>query len=337
MAAAPEYDVIIVGAGIAGCSLAHALSTIKSTQPLKVALFERSLAEPDRIVGELLQPGGVHSLENLGIRWTLDGIDAIPEYGYCVVNVGGSRVQIPYPKGEEGRSFHHGRFIMRLREAATKASGVKVFERTVNGFVMSESGKKVVGVRATHKTTPDEVEEYRAKLVVVADGCFSNFRSTVMGVNFPKPVTKSHFVGLVLENAKLPMPNHGTVALCKKSGPVLMYQIGENDTRMLVDVKNPVPANLAVGVPRPSDCNLHANHLSIGTCTERNRPISPRRIAGLRSFTFDEGPTTTDAQLIPSARSSISLDHCIRKCVPTRRCMEYAPPSHWRRNDGSIS
>jgi hypothetical protein len=59
-----EADVVIVGAGIAGCSLAVALGN----QGRSVILLEKSLKEPDRIVGELLQPGGVRALEKLGIR-----------------------------------------------------------------------------------------------------------------------------------------------------------------------------------------------------------------------------------------------------------------------------
>jgi squalene monooxygenase len=56
-------DGIIVGAGIAGCALAIALGN----QGRRVVLLERSLREPDRIVGELLQPGGVRALQDLGI------------------------------------------------------------------------------------------------------------------------------------------------------------------------------------------------------------------------------------------------------------------------------
>jgi squalene monooxygenase len=58
-----EADIIIVGAGIAGCALATALGK----QGRSVILLERSLKEPDRIVGELLQPGGVWALQKLGI------------------------------------------------------------------------------------------------------------------------------------------------------------------------------------------------------------------------------------------------------------------------------
>jgi squalene monooxygenase len=68
----------------------------------------------------------------------------------------------------------------------------------------------------------------------------------VMGVAAIKPSTKSHFVGAILEDARLPIPNHGTVALIKGSGPVLLYQVSEHDTRILVDVKQPLPSDLKV-------------------------------------------------------------------------------------------
>ena len=64
------YDVAIVGAGIIGCSLAVALSK----QGRSVLVLERDLSEPDRIVGELLQPGGVEALELLGLRGSYSSV-----------------------------------------------------------------------------------------------------------------------------------------------------------------------------------------------------------------------------------------------------------------------
>lgn len=61
-----EADVLIVGAGIVGCAAAVAFGN----QGRSVILLEKSLKEPDRIVGELLQPGGVNALEQLGMRGT---------------------------------------------------------------------------------------------------------------------------------------------------------------------------------------------------------------------------------------------------------------------------
>ncbi|KAM6497510.1 Squalene epoxidase domain containing protein [Amanita muscaria] len=258
-----RYDVLIVGAGIAGSALAHALSTIHRPNgaQLRIALLERSLAEPDRIVGELLQPGGVMALRQLGLESCLENIGAIPCRGYCVYDNGKS-VQIPYPGGHEGRSFHHGRFVMNLRGAAKKAKGVEVMEATVTDLLEDESTNRVVGVRATRKSPPsnstkppptempmiyasheNEKETFLADLVVISDGCFSNFRTTVLGSKVKADAT-SHFVGVVLEDAVLPIPKHGNVALVHGSGPVLLYQISERDTRMLVDVQIPLPKDL---------------------------------------------------------------------------------------------
>ena len=114
-----DPDVLIVGAGIIGCSLAVTLAK----QGRSVVIIERDWSEPDRIVGELLQPGGVKALTKLGLGECLEGIDAIPEYGYQVIYKD-ENVMIPYVKGEkefrEGRSFHHGRFINNLRNAVKK-------------------------------------------------------------------------------------------------------------------------------------------------------------------------------------------------------------------------
>ncbi|KAH7924460.1 SE-domain-containing protein, partial [Leucogyrophana mollusca] len=242
--ASNSYDVLIIGAGIAGSALAHALSTITSKSretPLRIALLERSLSEPDRIVGELLQPAGVAALERLGMQSCLENIDAVPVRGYCVAH-GGQLVHIPYPDGRQGRSFHHGRFIMALRDHAKRAAGVDVIEATVSELIECELTKRVIGVRAARPKS--EKEPFYASLVVVADGCFSNFRSFVMGSAGRESSTRSYFAGAILKDAKLPMSEHGTVALVRGQGPVLLYQISEHDTRMLVDVKHPLPSDL---------------------------------------------------------------------------------------------
>lgn len=241
-----SYHVVIVGAGIAGSALAHALATAASTsrtKPLRIALLERSLAEPDRIVGELLQPGGVAALRSLGLGACLDGIDAIPVHGYAVLDAG-ETVHIPYPTPAEGRSFHHGRFIQKLRAHAKAAPGVDVLEATVTDLIECPLTHRVLGVQA-RRDGAERKESFYADLVVIADGCFSNFRSAVMGSSAKcKPTVRGNFVGAVLEDVTLPIPQHGTVALIKGHGPVLLYQIGQHDTRILIDVKNPVPSDL---------------------------------------------------------------------------------------------
>jgi squalene monooxygenase len=252
-----HYDALIVGAGIAGSALAYALSTVPrpNGKPFRIALLERSLAEPDRITGELLQPGGVIALRNLGLEACLENMDVTLMDGYHVYDNGQS-VHFPFPNGYQGRSFRHGRFVMNLREAAMKAKGVEVIEAAVSGLL--ENSNRVIGVRATRRKRPckpsleeppatdaSSDESFFADLVFIADGCFSHFRTAILGSK-SKSQTISHFVGTVLEDATLPYPNHGMVALVHGSGPVLLYQIGQKDIRMLVDLKIPLPKDLKV-------------------------------------------------------------------------------------------
>lgn len=60
----PEPDVIIVGAGVLGSAMAAVLGR----DGRRVTVVERDLREPDRIVGELLQPGGFRTLRELGLQ-----------------------------------------------------------------------------------------------------------------------------------------------------------------------------------------------------------------------------------------------------------------------------
>lgn len=253
-----RYDALIVGAGIAGSALAYALSTVPrpNGKPFRIALLERSLVEPDRMMGELLQPGGVMALRNLGLEACLEQTDVNLMDGYHIYDNGES-VRFPFPTGYQGRSFHHGRFVMNLRGKAMKAKGVEVIEATVSELL--ENANRVIGVRATRRrkrpckpsleespaTDASSDESFFADLVFIADGCFSHFRTAILGTK-SKSRTISHFVGTILEDAILPYPNHGMVALVHGSGPVLLYQIGQKDTRMLVDLKIPLPKDFKV-------------------------------------------------------------------------------------------
>nr|XP_015213686.1 PREDICTED: squalene monooxygenase isoform X1 [Lepisosteus oculatus] len=58
-----DPDVVVVGAGVLGSALAAVLAR----DGRRVTVIERDLREPDRIVGELLQPGGYRALRELGL------------------------------------------------------------------------------------------------------------------------------------------------------------------------------------------------------------------------------------------------------------------------------
>ena len=59
-----ETEVVVVGSGVLGSALAAVLGK----DGRRVTVIERDLREPDRIVGELLQPGGYQTVQGLGLQ-----------------------------------------------------------------------------------------------------------------------------------------------------------------------------------------------------------------------------------------------------------------------------
>ncbi|KAI5362323.1 Putative FAD dependent oxidoreductase, squalene epoxidase, FAD/NAD(P)-binding domain superfamily [Septoria linicola] len=299
-----EADVVIVGAGIFGCAVAWALGN----QGRSVILLERSLKEPDRIVGELLQPGGVQALEILGLRDCLDGIDAIEVFGYDVIYYN-EEVRIGYPqnaregadvdektsltdeyrgtkrKRPEGRSFHHGRFIQKLRAKAKSNPNVTVIEATVTELIRGDYTQDILGVEATRN---GEADSYFGNLTIVADGYASKFRKEF---RTDAPVARSKFWALELIDADLPMPNHGHVVL-GDGAPVLLYQIGTHETRALIDI----PENLPSASVKEGGVKGHLKNVVLPSLPERVRPSFEAAIEKdrLRSMPNSWLPPTTN-------------------------------------------
>lgn len=234
-----DPEVIIVGAGVLGSTLA----TVLSRDGRKVTVIERDLKEPDRIVGELLQPGGYHVLKELGLGDTVEGFNAHFIHGYIVHDYESrSEVQIPYPVSENnqvqnGIAFHHGKFIMSLRKAAMAEPNVKFIEGVV--LQLLEEDGAVTGVQYKDKETGD-TKELHAPLTIVADGLFSKFRKNLIS---NKVSVSSHFVGFLMKNAPQFKANFAELVLVNPS-PVLIYQISANETRVLVDIRGEMPRNL---------------------------------------------------------------------------------------------
>lgn len=258
MASTAEYDVIVVGAGVAG----GALASVLARDGRRVLAVERelrgadgALAEPDRIVGELLQPGGYDSLCALGLADALEGIDAQHIYGYGIF-LGEQAEAVPYevaepgkvaqpegsgkrgPAAVAGRSFHNGRFLRRLREIAEAEERVTLVEGNVTGLDTDADGK-VVGV--TYRDAEKKAVRARAALTIACDGCASNLRKRVVD-GAAKVDVYSSFVGLVLQVSAMPFPCHGHVVLADPA-PILFYPISATEVRCLVDI----PSTVTVG------------------------------------------------------------------------------------------
>ncbi|MEQ2258102.1 hypothetical protein XENORESO_006380 [Xenotaenia resolanae] len=234
----PEPDVVIVGAGVLGSAMAAVLAR----DGRRVTVVERDLKEPDRIVGELLQPGGLRALRELGLEGSVEGLDAHQVNGYVIHDMESqSEVEVPYPweKGRVqcGRAFHHGRFIVGLRRAAMAEPTVKFIEGTVTSLL--EEDGCVAGVQYKDKGT-GEVKDIHAGLTVVADGCFSKFRKSLVS---GKARISSHFVGCLMKDCPQFKANHAELVLANPS-PVLIYQISSSHTRVLVDIRGEMPRDL---------------------------------------------------------------------------------------------
>lgn len=265
------WDVIVVGAGVAGGALATGLArdgrsvlcierelwagadtgatgTNRETKWAPVQDFDEdhpALAEPDRIVGELLQPGGYEALTRLGLADALTGIDAQPVYGYGIFMQGRAEC-IDYAEAGDkagtaeaghlapriaGRSFHNGRFLRRLRELALAEPNVTLAEGNVVSLDEDATGR-VIGISYRRRGSRETVQA-RGRLTIACDGCMSNLRKRAAPT--ARPRTYSQFVGLLLDMVDIPFPCHGHVVLADPA-PVLFYPVSSSQVRCLVDI-----------------------------------------------------------------------------------------------------
>ncbi|KAI1168677.1 squalene epoxidase [Nemania serpens] len=269
-----EADVVVVGAGVFGCAVANTLAN----QGRSVILLERWMKEPNRIVGELLQPGGYQSLQRLGLDHCVEDIDAVTSVGMDVIWYGKDMaMKYPYPnegrrplvrspglpadghgngsangktKHDEqdeqdasrpkGRSFHHGRFIMQLRRTCMRNSNITIFETEVVDTVKGEDSPEILGVQ-TRTVNPATGEKE-------ADCFFGQLTIIADGYasRFRKeyigraPVVRSKFYALELIDCVLPHAGYGHVVIGGKT-LCLLYQIGTHETRALVNVPEKLP------------------------------------------------------------------------------------------------
>nr|WP_305907539.1 FAD-dependent oxidoreductase [Methylomarinum sp. Ch1-1]MDP4520301.1 FAD-dependent oxidoreductase [Methylomarinum sp. Ch1-1] len=130
-----EFDICIIGAGMAGATIAAYLAP----RGIRIALIDQSYDEKKRIVGELLQPGAVLTLEQLGLKHLLDGFEAQPVAGYALLQ-GDEKTTIAYPPSHNGMGLHNGRFLQRDQ-------GFRPTER--HGHANTRQGPAITGKRPT--------------------------------------------------------------------------------------------------------------------------------------------------------------------------------------------
>ena len=223
-----NYDVCIIGAGIAGATMAAYLSK----QGKKIVIVERNLSERNVIIGELLQPGGVQRLQEMGFESFLDDIDAQPVYGYDMIFEGKDfHISYPNENGEpSGYGFRNGAFLQNIRKYILAQDNITVIEGRVTELIEKDS--KITGVQFLRKQASDE-EIIQADLTIVSDGPMSRFREKLSN---PDKKVNGYFLGLLLKNCELPYPNHGHMAMGDHP-PFVIYPVTTSAWRILIDFK----------------------------------------------------------------------------------------------------
>lgn len=245
---AARYDVVIIGAGIAGCAAAQALAQADPGGRRRILLIDRHPGASPRFAGEFIHPRGAQILADLGFYGALKAAGAVDVDGFTVLErADGRYVELPYGEvaGQrpQGLAAHHKTLVRTMRQVLRQTRQVDLFEGWVIGDLLRGSGERnerIVGV--TLGGPGGQQVKVHADLVIGADGKASQVRK-LAGIPDQRQ-TVGFTVGLELRNARVPAVTWGNIIL-GAWGPVLVYPITREPGGDLVyRVTLDLPANL---------------------------------------------------------------------------------------------
>ena len=223
-------DVIVVGGGFTGSALAAALADGRR----RVLVLEARPGRNPRFAGELIHPTGVDVLDRLGVLPALERGGGQRARGFAVVRAPDQPTTLlPYDEIPRARpwgfAMEHHDMVQALRAHASARPGVEL--RTGARVVDTlRDGGRVVGVKL------DGGEELRAPLTLAAEGRHSRLRP-LLGIDEQSRLL-SFSAAVLARDTELPHPGFGHIFL-GAWGPILAYQIGARDVRMVLDVPSP--------------------------------------------------------------------------------------------------
>jgi menaquinone-9 beta-reductase len=219
-------DVVVVGGGIAGASLAGSLAAAG----LGVTVLESTDTFPDRVRGESMQPWGVREARDLGVESVLldAGAHTTTEWriyteGFGVTGVLPVGMLIPEIPGS--LNLRHPTACQALLDAAAAAGATVV--RDVGGVTVTPGGDPTISYAVDADTT-----EMRTSLVVGADGRNSTVRKQV-GITPERQLAISYIAGLLLDGLD-EVPTDHDVVVGEGDRFFLLFHQGEGRARVYV-------------------------------------------------------------------------------------------------------
>jgi 2-polyprenyl-6-methoxyphenol hydroxylase-like FAD-dependent oxidoreductase len=220
-------DVVIVGGGIAGSSLAYALASAGRS----VTVLESSVEYQDRVRGEAMMPWGVQEARNLGVEQVLldAGAHVAPAWMQYVEEFD-EPVMLPMSMMVEGipgaLNMRHPDACQALVDAAA-AAGATVL-RDVHDVKLSVTA----GQPALVTYSSDRAGEVRARLVVGADGRSSTIRRQA-GISLQRDDPVNYITGLLVDGLA-GIPDESDVMVCEGDRVLLMFHQGGGRARLYV-------------------------------------------------------------------------------------------------------
>jgi len=243
-----HYDVVIIGAGLAGCATARALRDADKSGRRRIVLIDKCTDVHPQFSGEFIHPRGAQILDDLGFYQPLRTAGAIDVDGFLAYEHADAQpVELEYAdvpnQRLRGLAVHHKTLVRTMRAELRSAGDVELREGwSLIDLVRSADGR-VCGVVVLD---PDKVRHtLTCDLVVGADGKNSSTRK-IAGISDEGRETIGFTAGVSVTNASLTRDTYAHVLL-GAWGPVLAYPIqnekdGTVTTRVTLDLPKELPA-----------------------------------------------------------------------------------------------